>query len=659
MNNNMERKHEDDKASMEKDNFANPGDESSELAVNEMLVQALQYGYKGWNVLPLHTPDAFAQCSCNKSDCKSVGKHPRTMHGLKDATTDQAKIRQWWTMWPNANIGIVTGNASGFVVLDVDLKSHGEKSLTYLESDYALLPETLESITGSGGSHYLFTYPDISIKNSASSIAQGLDIRSDGGYIVAPPSLHKSGKRYQWKNDCDLTTMPDWLLQLATETSQASGEFVNGECIPEGQRNITLFRLACSVRSRGLDEPEILALVQAVNNHRCEPPLDESEVKALTASSCGYVPESNFMKGSDAPLDTTSQFEKLGQSWAEFARQSFPESEKILFELERGEVGMLIAATNLGKTTMSMNLSLLGVVGKSFPPLIKGKGQAIRVMYVDGETRQGRLQRDIGRMISKLPEETLSLVDENLHIVCDATVDGLPLNLSSERHLAALIKAAREFKPDLIVLDTLSSLFTLSAENDNAEMTNRVMKPLANFAREINAAVLLLHHVGKQSEDSQARNTAYRARGASASGAAARMTVLLNAHPIDRQSVILHCAKSKGTSFEDVVLRLDNETRWFSPTNEAPPRTVSSYERVVTAVRNYGGDIQRKEIDRLLPGISKATITRQLREAEKLGDLFKPKVGHYCARELGQSVGTIDIDQISNHQKQDHSEVLN
>lgn len=137
------------------------------------------------------------------------------------------------------------------------------------------------------------------------------------------------------------------------------------------------------------------------------------------------------------------------------------------------------------------------------------------------------------------------------------------------------------------------------------------------------------------------------------------MTLLLNAHPIDRQSVILHCAKSKGDRFEDVVLRLNRETRWFSPTNEAPPRTVSNYETVVSTVKNYGGIIQRKDLDALLPQISKATITRHLREAEKLGDLFKPKVGYYCAPNHDQMIETIDIDQVSNHNKEEQREVLN
>lgn len=647
--------------------------ESSELTAIEMRDCAIEYAGKGWKVMPLHTPDAVGQCSCNKSDCKSVGKHPRTINGLKDATANEDKIRQWWGIWPNANIGIVTGNGSGVVVLDVDLKTYGHQSLAYLENEYGTLPQTLESITGSGGSHYLFACPDVPVKNSASRIAHGLDIRAEGGYIVAPPSFHKSGQRYQWKTDCEIAPMPDWLLQLATQPKQSietktdevevlrsnAGEFVNGECIPEGQRNDTLFRLACSERSRNLDEPEILALLLAVNKHRCDPPLLESEIKTITASSSSYAPETNFIHSNEAKGSAASQREKLGLTWGEFAKQSFPDSEKILSELERGELGMLVAASNVGKTTLAMNLALLGAVGRSFPPLIKRDGMTLRTMYVDGETRQAKVQRDIQCMMRGWGGEMKALVEDNLHIVCDESLDGLPLNLSREWHLEKLAGTASEFRPDLIVLDTLASLFTMSAENDNAEMTNRVMKPLAKFAKDTNAAVMLLHHVGKQSEDSQARNTAYRARGASASGASARMVLLLSAHPSDRQSVILHCAKVKGTRFEDLVLRLDNDTRWLIPTNEAPPHTVSSYEKVVNVVKAAGRVIQRKDIDEALPTMSQATITRHLKEAQRRKVLVKPKTGHYCTRELNQMLGTIDTEQMTNHKEVVNSQVVN
>src|SRR5215510_641064 len=100
-----------------------------------MLDTALTYAARGWHVFPCHTPTEHG-CSCRKQDCPDVGKHPRTQHGLKDATTDEATIRRWWTMWPEANIAIRTGAVSGLVVLDVDRRNGGAESLRDLEQSY-------------------------------------------------------------------------------------------------------------------------------------------------------------------------------------------------------------------------------------------------------------------------------------------------------------------------------------------------------------------------------------------------------------------------------------------------------------------------------------------------------------------------------------------
>src|SRR5215218_9802246 len=99
-----------------------------------MLEYALKYAQKGWRVIPLHTPKDNGGCSCNKDCGKNNGKHPRTMKGLKDATTDAEKIGFWWKCWPDANIGIVTGPESRFLVLDVGPRSGGDDSLQDLEN---------------------------------------------------------------------------------------------------------------------------------------------------------------------------------------------------------------------------------------------------------------------------------------------------------------------------------------------------------------------------------------------------------------------------------------------------------------------------------------------------------------------------------------------
>jgi Bifunctional DNA primase/polymerase, N-terminal len=124
---------------------------------SSLVEAALSYARRGWPVFPLHNP-LNGGCSCGKSECQNVGKHPHTAHGLKDATTDEAQIRRWWRQWPDANIGGVTGEASGFIVMDVDPPHGGDLSLGDLTAEHGPLPDTPESLTGTGR-HGFFHIP--------------------------------------------------------------------------------------------------------------------------------------------------------------------------------------------------------------------------------------------------------------------------------------------------------------------------------------------------------------------------------------------------------------------------------------------------------------------------------------------------------------------
>jgi putative DNA primase/helicase len=181
----------------------------------DFLGAALDYVRRDWAVLPLTTPTE-ARCSCTKHDCNKAGKHPRTRHGVNDATTHESVIRGWWSRWPNANVGIATGPLSGLLVLDLDEKDarSGFASLATLEQDYGTMPCTLACLTGTGR-HLYFRYPGFAIGNRVGSIGAGLDVRSEGGYVVAPPSLHANGKRYRWVNpDAAIAELPPWFLNL-------------------------------------------------------------------------------------------------------------------------------------------------------------------------------------------------------------------------------------------------------------------------------------------------------------------------------------------------------------------------------------------------------------------------------------------------------------
>jgi putative DNA primase/helicase len=169
---------------------------SSEDTDASSLEAALEYARRGWHVFPVFEPTADGGCSCGNYGCERQGKHPRISGGFKKATTDAKQIQKWWKQWPSANIGIATGMVSGFWVLDVDPRNGGRESLARLEEEHHELPETRTVLTGGGGYHFYFASDGQ--KARTRKLAPGVEVKGEGGYVVAPPSLHVHGKRYQW-----------------------------------------------------------------------------------------------------------------------------------------------------------------------------------------------------------------------------------------------------------------------------------------------------------------------------------------------------------------------------------------------------------------------------------------------------------------------------
>lgn len=137
----------------------------------------------------------------------------------KRATPDE--VRGWFERWPDANVSVVTGRLSGLIVVDVDPRHGGDTSLADLEREHGPLPATVESATGGGGRHLYFAHPGAGEIHNRVGFVAGVDVRGDGGSIVAPPSIHASGKRYAWKkgrapDDIDPAPLPSWLLDLIT-----------------------------------------------------------------------------------------------------------------------------------------------------------------------------------------------------------------------------------------------------------------------------------------------------------------------------------------------------------------------------------------------------------------------------------------------------------
>jgi putative DNA primase/helicase len=261
--------------------------------------QALEYAGLGLPVVPLHTI-VEGRCSCGPADCARPGKHPRTPHGVKDATTDRNQIKVWWGDWPDANIGLAPGRERDILVLDIDPRHGGNKSLRRLERKLGALPKTVTAKTGGGGLHLFFQQPNFKVRkdNAGKLLGRGIDVLSDGCIVVAPPSRHASGRRYAWVEgksfqDIEPAKLPRaWRNRLRGEITNKSTRGdpkpqTSGH-VPEGQRNNHLTRLAGVLQRSGLSPEAILAALGAENDAKCNPPLDVSEVKQIVESIGKY-----------------------------------------------------------------------------------------------------------------------------------------------------------------------------------------------------------------------------------------------------------------------------------------------------------------------------------------------------------------------------------
>ena len=238
------------------------------------MLAALDYLRRGWSVIPI----------------TSQGKRPLIpWRDYQDRLATDAEVRAWFRRWPAANLAIVTGAVSGLVVLDVDTGHGGSVSLRALEQANGALGPTPSVVSGGGGRHYYFAHPGTPVRNRA-GLRPGIDLRGDGGYIVAPPSVHASGVAYRWAVSGEsrpASPMPGWLLQSAMgATCRTRNDWLHlvRTNVPEGGRNHTIASLAGHLLRRDIDPQITLELLLGWNTTRCRPPLPDVEVVRTVAS---------------------------------------------------------------------------------------------------------------------------------------------------------------------------------------------------------------------------------------------------------------------------------------------------------------------------------------------------------------------------------------
>jgi hypothetical protein len=422
-----------------------------------MLAAALAYADRGWPVFPVR-----------------VDKTPLTAHGFHDATTDRELVKFYWRQHPTAGVGIATGATAGIVVLDEDTPKGGARGRIQLEQRLGKLPPTYEVLSGGGGRHYYFAHPGGTVPCSVGELGTGLDVRGDGGYIVAAGSPHQSGRPYKLLHERELAPWPAALSDRVRKTKAAS---LPAAEIPEGERNATLTSLAGALRRKGGTEAELLAAITAANE-RCAVPLAGAELAAIAASVARYAPHEVPRDENLAPFAL-----ELATARSFCAQPDADAGQELLGAwVVKGYRVIVGGHTGEGKTTLALAVARAIVTGDDLLGFT-GAGSG-RVLILDAEQGVKSLRR-------RLREAGL---DERDDVDVVRVPDGLQLD-KDERHVAELERVLDAGSYDLVVADPL---YKLHSGDSNAEReATDLMRRLDGWREHHQFALLLPVHCRK------------------------------------------------------------------------------------------------------------------------------------------------------------------
>jgi hypothetical protein len=249
---------------------------------------ALEYAAVVIAVFPLWgVSGGLCDCPAGR-ECRSAGKHPLARfakNGVKDATTDPAQIKKWFKAHPSANLAIAMGGALRLIALDSDPRNGGDASVCDLvEAHGDAWLETHTVRTGGNGNHFLYRLPE-GVEVHKGKIAPGIDVKAAGGYLVAPPSVHASGRTYEVEKNIEIAVAPDWLIEELTRTPdvqpskvvnfqerQQKPDSTAARFFGAGERNDRLRDVMCGRWTHGYatDENDLYQQMIEVRDARCE-----------------------------------------------------------------------------------------------------------------------------------------------------------------------------------------------------------------------------------------------------------------------------------------------------------------------------------------------------------------------------------------------------
>lgn len=453
------------------------------------LEWALYYRSIGWSPFPVKSADKTPLIKWEK---------------YQSEIASEEEIATWWKLFPNASIGIATGKVSGIAVVDIEEGGSTDG-----------LPPTVVSRTGGGGYHFFYKHPGVPVKNTVRILAPLTDTRGDGGYVVVAPSLHKSGKCYEWSvapEDVELEELPDWILDKCTEENTARKDWAKFSTtqVSEGARNDTAASYAGKLLhdlSQELWESAGWSSLRDWNNTHTNPPLSDGELRAVFLS----IAQKEKLSRNKKPA-------QVSRGNAVVTCMADVKAEPISWlwpgRIALGKLTLIAGDPGLGKSLLTATMAAIISQGYIWPlgdtPAQKGSVVFLSAEDDPADTIRPRLdaaEADCRRI-------------HILQAIRETDADGSPTQrmFSFKRDLGVLDELLPKI-PDcrLLVIDPISAYLDGTDSHNNTDVRG-LLAPLAQLASRHKIAIVLVQHLNKSSGGS----AMYRAIGSVAFIAAAR-----------------------------------------------------------------------------------------------------------------------------------------
>lgn len=449
------------------------------------LDYALKYLERGWSVFPLQ-PTTVGVRNSGKRPLIDWSEYTKRLPTKKE-------IHKWWTETPDANIAVVCGKVSRLVAVDID----PDKGGTDEGQEYT----NLRSMTGSGGVHLLYRYLP-SFKKVPNRVGKdGVDVRGDGGYIVAPPSLHWTGKTYAWEDFGEPSSCPVWVLEKPTKNrKEESDKWVTGlieEGTEVGRRNDDVARLAGYLAKKEIPPDIAEALVTNWMSHQDEPlPIHEIHTSVKSVYRTAAQSHKNGVNG--------QKFTGIG--FSKYCLKYGTQNTKWLVDgwVPEGTIVFVVSPPGGRKTWVTFDLAISVATGKPFlgDSRVYSTGPVILVQQEDnhGDIVERLTTIELSKMNQDPPMGDKKTGVFDFPIPQDLPIVVHPdrmLRFDNQKVMDEFEALVADVKPKLAIIDPL---YSAASTDDFMAKSAEHMLRLKKMRDEYGTSFVIVHHMKKSTE---------------------------------------------------------------------------------------------------------------------------------------------------------------